>query len=73
VAVRDSAAVVQSVSGVRKFLREVRIELKKVTWPTRQQLIAYTGVVLIAVALVCVLIWLFDSLFAIAFGAFLRS
>jgi preprotein translocase subunit SecE len=73
VSVRDNAAVVQSVSGVKKFLREVKIELKKVTWPTRQQLIAYTGVVLVAVMLVCLLIWLFDSVFAIAFRAFLRS
>jgi preprotein translocase subunit SecE len=62
-----------SVSGVKKFLREVKIELKKVTWPTRQQLIAYTGVVLVAVLLVCVLIWVFDSVFAMAFRAFLRS
>ncbi|MCC6934454.1 MAG: preprotein translocase subunit SecE [Candidatus Yanofskybacteria bacterium] len=28
------------------FLREVRVELGKVSWPTRSQLIAYTGVVL---------------------------
>lgn len=28
------------------FLREVRVELGKVSWPSRQQLMAYTGVVL---------------------------
>ncbi|MCC6405241.1 MAG: preprotein translocase subunit SecE [Candidatus Yanofskybacteria bacterium] len=28
------------------FLREVRVELGKVSWPTRSQLFAYTGVVL---------------------------
>ena len=72
-AVQENAASMHSVSGVKKFLREVKIELKKVTWPTRQQLIAYTGVVLIAVMLVCVLIWVFDSVFAMAFRAFLRS
>ncbi|MDR2006315.1 MAG: preprotein translocase subunit SecE [Acidaminococcales bacterium] len=72
-AVQDNTASMQSVSGVRKFLREVKIELKKVTWPTRQQLIAYTGVVLVAVMLVCVLIWIFDSVFALAFRTFLRS
>jgi preprotein translocase subunit SecE len=62
-----------SVSGAKKFLREVRVELKKVTWPTRPQLIAYTGVVLVAVILVCILIWVFDAIFAMAFRAFLRS
>lgn len=72
-AVQENTASMHSVSGVKKFLREVKIELKKVTWPTRQQLIAYTGVVLVAVLLVCVLIWVFDSVFAMAFRAFLRS
>jgi preprotein translocase subunit SecE len=62
-----------SISGVKKFLREVNIELKKVTWPTRQQLVAYTGVVVIAVMLVSVLIWIFDSVFALAFRIFLKS
>ncbi len=28
------------------FLREVRVELGKVSWPSRKQLMAYTGVVL---------------------------
>jgi len=28
------------------FLREVRTELGKVSWPSRKQLLAYTGVVL---------------------------
>ena len=28
------------------FLREVRVELSKVSWPSRKQLLTYTGVVL---------------------------
>ncbi len=36
-------------------------ELKKVHWPGRTQLIAYTGVVLISVAFIALLVWLFDS------------
>jgi len=34
-----------------KFLRDVRFELTKVTWPTRSELIASTIVVLVAVAI----------------------
>ncbi|MDR3348909.1 MAG: preprotein translocase subunit SecE [Acidaminococcales bacterium] len=71
--VQDNTANMHSISGVKKFLREVNIELKKVTWPTRQQLVAYTGVVVIAVMLVSVLIWIFDSVFALAFRIFLKS
>ena len=35
--------------AVRQFLREVRIELKKVTWPSRKDTIYATIVVLICV------------------------
>lgn len=31
---------------VIQFLKEVRVELSKVTWPSRRQLAIYTGVVL---------------------------
>ena len=34
---------------LRVFLKEVRAELRKVNWPTRQELIGYTIVVLVAV------------------------
>ncbi|HHV77810.1 MAG TPA: preprotein translocase subunit SecE [Syntrophothermus lipocalidus] len=47
---------------VRDYLRGVYNELKKVHWPNRNQLVAYTAVVLISVALVAVIIWAFDFL-----------
>jgi len=36
----------------KQFFREVRVELKKVTWPSRKETIASTSVVLITVFLV---------------------
>ena len=36
-------------TGARQFLKEVRQELKKVIWPTRNELITYTVVVLVTV------------------------
>ena len=36
----------------QQFFREVRVELKKVTWPSRKETIASTSVVLITVFLV---------------------
>ena len=32
-------------TGIRQYLREVRQELKKVAWPSRQELATYTVVV----------------------------
>lgn len=43
-----------------EYFRSVYSELKKVHWPGRTQLIGYTGVVLISVALMAFIIWLFD-------------
>ena len=34
---------------VKTFLGEVKVELKKVTWPSRQDTISSTGVVLVVV------------------------
>ena len=63
----------KNTSGVKKFLREVRGELKKVTWPTRRELTAYTGVVFIAVLLVAFLIWGMDTIFAYLFRWILKG
>lgn len=50
--------------GALQFLREVRTELNKVSWPTKKELVSYTGVVGIAVVIVCALIWVCDTAFA---------
>jgi preprotein translocase subunit SecE len=45
---------------VRTFLREVKVELSKVTWPPRRELLQATGVVIIAVIVAGVFIGIFD-------------
>ena len=42
---------VKNAGGITRFMRETKVELKKVTWPTKQELIANTAVVLIAVVI----------------------
>ncbi len=54
----------KSERGLRKFLREVRIELHKVTWPTRKDLFQSTLVVLVAVAISGAFIAALDFIFA---------
>jgi preprotein translocase subunit SecE len=53
-------------AGVRQFLREVRLELKKVDWPTRKELITYTIVVLVTSTVlssfVFAIVWVFAKL-----------
>lgn len=50
--------------GIIQFIKEVRTELNKVSWPTKKELVSYTGVVGLAVVIVCALIWVCDTVFA---------
>jgi preprotein translocase subunit SecE len=43
---RPQASEKRKRAGIRQFLREVRLELKKVDWPSRRELVSYTVVVL---------------------------
>jgi preprotein translocase subunit SecE len=39
-----------SLQGSKEFFRDVRVELKKVTWPSRDDVTSTTGVVIATVA-----------------------
>ena len=47
----------------RQFLKEVIAELKKVAWPTRQETIAYSIVVLVSVIVIATIIFGLDFVF----------
>lgn len=49
--------------SVLKFLREVRGELRRVSWPSRTEVASYSVVVLVAVVLLTTLVFLLDQLF----------
>ncbi len=46
-----SSAAKGEKRGLGKFLKDVRVELRKVTWPTRKDLFQSTVVVIVAVAI----------------------
>ena len=46
--------------SIRRYFRELRSELKKVVWPTPQQVLKNTLIVVACVVVVGVFIWLFD-------------
>lgn len=45
---------------VTKFVRDVRSEMRKVSWPNRQELVTYTIVVLVTVVIVAAFTGLVD-------------
>lgn len=68
----QETAVQANGSRVKKFFREVKAEMRKVSWPNKKELIAYTGVVFISVVLIAALIGLIDGIFARLLELFLR-
>jgi preprotein translocase subunit SecE len=48
----------------RQFLREVKAELRKVAWPSREEVIRLSGVVLFTVIVLTALIFGLDYVFA---------
>jgi preprotein translocase subunit SecE len=49
---------------IRQFLREFQIEMKKVSWPSRKEIVASTGVVLVVVLLISFYLGAADLLFS---------
>ena len=49
------------VNRIQKYLHEVRVELRKVVWPTRRQTVVFTLVVIVSVLFVAALMWAFDT------------
>ena len=43
---KDTGKDQKKKGGIRKYFRELKAEMKKVVWPTRQQVTKNTGVVL---------------------------
>jgi preprotein translocase subunit SecE len=52
------------IARLRRFLREVVAELRKVHWPTRRQIVVYTTVVLVFVSFMVALVAGLDAVFA---------
>jgi preprotein translocase subunit SecE len=46
---------------VATFVRESRDELKKVTWPERDEVTSFTVVVIVAVVTVSIFLWIVDT------------
>lgn len=55
----------KSPQGVRlnAFLKETRIELRKVVWPTKDETVKTTGMIMVAVIIVAIFLWIVDAFF----------
>ena len=70
---RDNRPVRNERVTPREYVSEVRTELGRVMWPTRSEVINYTIVVLVTLAIVTGLVALLDYLFAEGLIALLQA
>ena len=47
---------------IARFFRELKAELKKVSWPSRADTIKKTGIVIACVIVVGIIVWIFDGI-----------
>ena len=55
-----------------RYVKETKQELKRVTWPTKKELLKNTGVVLTVVVSATILVWALDSVLSGALNLILK-
>ncbi len=58
-----AGGITTAIPRLITFIKQVVAELRKVIWPTRQELITYTSVVLVFVVIMVLLVAAFDFAF----------
>ena len=57
----------------KKFYRETKAEIKKVSWPSRKELFQHTEVVATSIVLVGAMLWIVDLIFGRVLDLFLMK
>ena len=61
------------MSNITKFLREVQVEFKNITWPTKETLIQLSIVVISISIVISLILGGFDYLFTKSFGLLTKT
>ncbi|MFC1666815.1 preprotein translocase subunit SecE [Candidatus Omnitrophota bacterium] len=64
--------MIKIFSRITKFITEVKVELQKVSWSDRNELIGSTGVVIISTALLAMFIGIVDMILSRLVSLLLR-
>ena len=65
--------IVRAWGAICRYFRELRSELKKVVWPTPQQVLKNAAIVACCVVAVGVFIWLFDFVAQVGIDALITA
>ena len=64
--------VTGTIQGTREFLHDVRVEMKQVTWPSRDDVISTTTVVIVTVAFFGVFLAIVEKIAQLGLDRLLR-
>jgi preprotein translocase subunit SecE len=64
VAKKEESTAVAQENAISRYIRETRGELRKVTWPTREEARRLTAIVLAVTAAFAVFLWAMDAVFS---------
>ena len=64
--------LIKHYGKIKIFLSQVKVELSKVSWSSRQELIGATGVVIVITLILTVCIGAVDSLLSVLLNYFIR-
>jgi len=67
-----SAERTSAIQAVRDYVRDVRVEVSKVSWPSRTELRDSTIVVIVMVVVISIFIGIVDRALSFAFEALIR-
>jgi len=54
------------IAKTKKFVQDVQVELKKVTWPSWKELRGATLIVVVMTLIIAAILWIFDKIFDLA-------
>ena len=63
----------RAFGAIGRYFRELRSELKKVVWPTPQQVVKNTLIVAVCVLVIGAFIWIFDFVAQVGIDALINA
>ena len=63
----------RAFGAIGRYFRELRSELKKVVWPTPQQVVKNTLIVAVCVLVIGAFIWIFDFVAQVGIDALISA
>jgi preprotein translocase subunit SecE len=66
---KDGKEKMKLTDRIKKFFRDYKSEIKKIVWPTKDDVFQSTGVVLIAIIFVAIIVGVLDLVFGLGVNA----